>query len=110
MRGHPIAGPDPGRLFPDGDREPGGLDAQRHRRADPEIPVPGADELIPVAHSGCPYVDEDLIRAQRPRLSELEALDRVAELAYACCSHGSLPGFSAFATMRADGRGWATDQ
>ena len=97
MRGDPVPGPDPGDPVPDGGDEPGGLDAQRHRRADPEIPAPGADELIPVAHSGCPHVDQDLIRAQRPRLRQLEALDLVPELAYACCSHGSLPGLPPFA-------------
>src|SRR5580704_12689401 len=92
MRGHPIARPDPGHLFPDGGREPGRLGAKRHRRAGPEIPASAAYDLIPVTDPARPDVDQHLVRPQRPRFGQLKELDRVAEPAYACCSHASLPG------------------
>ena len=92
MRGHPIARPDPGHLFPNGGRESGRLGAKRHGRAGPEIPASFADDLIPVTDPARPDVDQHLVRPQRPRFGQLKKLDLVAELAYACCSHGSLPG------------------
>jgi hypothetical protein len=63
MRGHPVARSDPVHLSPDGGDQPGRLDAQRHRRAHPEIPASLADDLIPVADPARPDVNEYLIRA-----------------------------------------------
>src|ERR1700732_4718304 len=92
MRGHPIGRPDPGHLFPDGGRDPGRPGAKRHGRAGPEIPASLAYDFIPVTDPARPDVDQNLVRPQRSRFGQLKELDLVAELAAACCSHGSLPG------------------
>ena len=87
MRGHPVARPDVVHPVPDGRDEPGGLDTQRHRRLDPEVPASPAGDLIPVAHPGRPDVDQHLVRAQRPRRGQLQKLDRRPELGDPRCSH-----------------------
>ena len=76
VRSHPIARPDS--RYPVADRGdvPGRLDAQRHRGTDPQIPVPGAGELIPVAHAGCLHAEQHLIRGQRPGIAHLDHLNR----------------------------------
>jgi hypothetical protein len=39
----------------------GCLHAERHRRLGTHIPAAGTDELIPVAHAGCPHLEQHLV-------------------------------------------------
>jgi hypothetical protein len=93
MRGHPVAQSDAVHPIPDANDQSGRFYTQGHRRAGPQIPVPGPGELVPVAHPGRPHVDEHLVWPQRPRRGQVEEFDRCAELAYARCLHDSLPFF-----------------
>src|SRR6266849_6791024 len=62
---------------------PGPLLAQRLRRPGTQIPVPGAGELVPVAHPACPHVDQDLIRPEPRSPGKLQKLHGAAEPAHA---------------------------
>ena len=57
MHSYPVACLEPVGLVPGGSNEPGGLDAQRHRWPDAEVPASGAGGLIPVAHPGRMHVE-----------------------------------------------------
>jgi len=93
MGGDPVAGLERVHLVPDGDDDPGRLDAQGHRRAGAEIPASGTGNVVPVAHPAGVHVEQDLIRPQRTRSRQLEQLDRIAEPAHSRGSHGSIvPG------------------
>jgi hypothetical protein len=39
----------------------GCLHAERHRRLGIHVPAAGTDELIPVAHAGCPHLEQHLV-------------------------------------------------
>jgi len=83
MHGNPVARGDSRDAIPGRGDEPGRLDAQRHRRADTQVPLPGAGELVPVAHSARLHVDEHLIWPQPSRPGQLQDFHRIAELAHA---------------------------
>jgi hypothetical protein len=61
MHGDPVARGDSRNAVSDRGDKPGRLDAERHRRPDTQVPPPGAGELVPVAHSAGPHVDQHLI-------------------------------------------------
>src|SRR5262249_39082670 len=61
--------------------DPGGLDAQGHRRGAADVPVACPDELLPVADARGPDFDQDLVVREGARIWEIDPPDSTAELA-----------------------------
>ena len=61
--------------------DPGGLDAERHRRGAAYVPVAGPDELLLVADARGPDFDQDLVVRKGARIWEVDPPDSAAELA-----------------------------
>jgi hypothetical protein len=53
----------------------------------------GAGDLVPVADSACPHLDQRLIRPKLRRPGQFQDLHRPAELAHARSLHVTRPGF-----------------
>ena len=60
---------------------PGGLNAERHRRASTDVPLARPDELLPVADARGPDFDQDLVVREGARIWEVDPPDSAAELA-----------------------------
>src|SRR5436853_416004 len=61
--------------------------AERYRGDAADVPAAGADELIPIAHTGRHHLDKNLIRRQRPRFAHVDQLDPSTNLPDPCYLH-----------------------
>jgi hypothetical protein len=84
----PIAHPESARAGANHLDDPGGLDAERQRRADADVPAAGANDVVPVADASATNVDEDLVGRQRSRVVHVERLHCAAERVDPRYKHG----------------------
>ena len=79
MREYRVAGREARHLFANGDNDAGRLDPEHQRGLTPNIPATYSDDLVPVANSGRPHRDHDLVRSERLRRRQLEHLHLAPE-------------------------------
>ena len=79
MGEHLVGGPEARHLFANGDYDAGRLDPEHQRGMAADIPATYADDLVPVANSGRPHRDQQLVRSERLRRRQLEHLHLAPE-------------------------------
>ena len=57
----------------------GGLDAERHRRTDADVPVAPADDVVPVGDTGGPDFDQHFVAGGRRRVGHVDQLNRTTQ-------------------------------
>jgi hypothetical protein len=89
MGEHLVAGRKARHLFADGDDDARRLDPERERGPAADVPAAYSDDLVPVADSGRPHRDHDLVRRERLRRRQLEHLHLAPERLDAGGAHQS---------------------
>jgi hypothetical protein len=89
MGEHLVAGREVRHLFANGDDDASRLDPERQRGSAADIPATRSDYLVPVANSGRPHRDHDLVRSERLRRRQLKHLHLAPERLDAGGAHQS---------------------
>jgi hypothetical protein len=89
MGEHFVAWREARHLFANGDDDACRLDPENERRLAADIPGTYSDDLVPVADSGRPHRDHDLVRSERLRRRQLEHLHLAPERLDAGGAHQS---------------------
>jgi hypothetical protein len=65
----------------------GGFDPKRHGRRRAHVPAASPDNVVPVGHPGCPYLDEDTVRLWARRVGQVQRPNGPSELRNPRASH-----------------------
>ena len=89
MGEHLVAGREARHPFANGDDDTRRLDPEHQLGLTADIPATYSDDLDPVANSGRPHRDQQLVRSERLRRRQLEHLHLAPERLYAGSAHQS---------------------